>query len=303
MQVMKIPKKSGGFRTVAIPSRARKQACRDLLLRLHDLVREFCDPQIVHGFAEMRSPVTNALRHTGKRFTVSFDLQDFFDHVRVREILSKPPSMRHIKNLNGCFVLSRRECEVVGDKLGIARQGLPTSPLVANLAANEMDRQIAREFPSVVYTRYADDLSFSFDDPELIGPLRTRIPQITKDHGFPVNPNKTTVQDGQHGRRIICGVAVDDTIHPTRAAKRKLRAAQHNALTGQTKTFPVKQWARYKRHGGKLAVGKFVREWLKAKARGLEEWCALKLPKMGRRTLAQMSGLDPADMLKRLSER
>jgi len=94
----------------------------------------------------------------------------------------------------------------------------------------------------------ATHLAFSFDDPKLIPVVIAKAKEIVGRCGFRVNPAKVRVQWAGAGRRVICGVAVDDQgIHPTREAKRRLRAARHQGNKGS--------------------------------ARGLEEWCKLKSPK------------------------
>jgi hypothetical protein len=236
MKVIKISKGNGKSRTIYAPDKKEKFRLQLLLSRLNEKQLRLCDTSITHGFVPGRSPVTNAQAHIGHQYTLSMDLTDFFDHVtpnKVSQYLSQ-------EELDFCFVD------------GAARQGLPTSPAIANIAAIKLDKAIVKwidkRMKNVVYTRYADDLSFSFDSRGLISPLKKAIPQIVSKCGFKINPKKTHLQTASFGRRVICGVAVDDNnIYPTRKVRRKLRAAKHQGNKNQIK--------------------------------GLYEWCALKEPK------------------------
>ncbi|MHC4302689.1 MAG: reverse transcriptase family protein, partial [Planctomycetota bacterium] len=243
MKTLQLPKRSGGTRTVVCPGPKRKKLCRDLIPKLQRIVREVCDLDVVHGFAELRSPVTNAARHVGYEYTLSFDLKDFFDTVERGKV-------------NATNFLKSHDAKPCWHK-GVARQGLPTSPIVANIAAAGMDELLKAELSDIsnynpntryrwVYTRYADDLTISFNDLSFAQAIKDAVAKTAKEHGFQVNPKKTRLQSARYGRRIITGIAVDkDGIYPTRAAKRKLRAAIHNAKTGRFKHFPSRQWMRY----------------------------------------------------------
>jgi len=144
MHVVKIPKRDGRFRTIYVPDEEEKKMLRELLPDLNRRA-EAAAGETVHGFIPGRSPVSNALRHVGKAYTVTIDLEDFFDTVTEQKLKGK---------LAGEVLL-----KVVVD--GAARQGLPTSPAVANIAAADMDRAflrwIEKSGKAIVYTRYADD--------------------------------------------------------------------------------------------------------------------------------------------------
>lgn len=266
MKVVRIPKRAKGqFRTIYVPDEAEKATYRLLLPALTQVALKLCDKHVVHGFMPCRSPVTNAYAHRGYRFTLSMDLADFFDTVGAAHLYGK-----------------------MGDELiasvlvdGAPRQGLPTSPIVANIAATDLDAAIVAHLaainerpaylppfpypndPPIVYTRYADDLAFSFHCHETYVWLKLTLPALVESCGFVVNHRKTRLQDSRYGRRVITGVAIDgsDLIVP-RAIRRKIRAA--------------KDWGT--KRSRSLA--------------GLEEWAKLRLPyKPIEHTLAVLKGV------------
>jgi hypothetical protein len=235
VKTVKIPKGNGAFRTIYVPSSAEKSRLRSALGQIARKAERACPEGVCHGFRRMRSPVTNALAHVGHAYTLCFDLTDFFDSVTA-------------DRLKGSLTEEELSLVLVD---GAARQGLPTSPAVANLAAAPLDHAILKFLESrklqVIYTRYADDLSFSYDDPAAADVLLSAVPRIVGRCGFRVNRRKTRLQAASAGRRVVTGVAVDDHgVHPTRAVRRRLRAARHQGKQLQ--------------------------------ARGLEEWCKLKPP-------------------------
>jgi hypothetical protein len=235
---MKISKGNGKYRVVYCPNRGQKAAMRRLIPELEAIVREYMPPEVVHGFMSGRCPVTNALGHVGYQYSVCMDLASFFDTVTIELVKAawsdgKDDLWKRVEK--ACFVD------------GAARQGLPTSPILGNLAALAMDWELESWLrPRVYYTRYADDMSFSSNDEDMIAELLATVPVIVAKHGFVLNTDKTKVQYASAGRRNITGVMVDDKLHPSRSVKRRLRAASHQGNKHQ--------------------------------AKGLAEWTALKLP-------------------------
>lgn len=258
MKEIRIPKGNGKFRTIYVPSEERKKACRSSAEGISEGASKLDVHGVQHGFTNARSPITNAIQHIGYSETLTFDLKDFFDTV----------SEQHLSAV--AFNWTPVHCWHNGHPV----QGLPSSPAIANLAAVPMDNDImalrdgGRFGPLFVYTRYADDLTFSFDLHWVEELLRREIPKIVSKHGFVINPDKTKLQKGSAGRRIITGVAVDHKgVYPTRYHKRKLRAARH-----QSGFFVINQT-------DSLFVANPKLKNALNSARGLEEWCKLKLPK------------------------
>jgi RNA-directed DNA polymerase len=220
INVVQLRKRSGGFRTIYVLSRRHRHQLSMLLEAIRAMIPQ--NPS-AHGFVPGRSIVTNAKAHVGYRYSLTFDFEDFFDSV-TNETLFR--------------VVPPEGVAIVGDVCfeGAIRQGPPTSPDLSNLAAEPFDREIRRALDyfegTIAYTRYADDLTFSFNDPANVAPLREVVHTVAAKHGFKVHPKKEHLQDEARGRRYICGIAVDaEGIHAPRRLKRRLRAARHQENT------------------------------------------------------------------------
>jgi hypothetical protein len=269
-------KRKGAYRSiVCVPPHLRSYYRRHLPY-LTDLCQAlekhyFGDRQVLHGFMPGRSAVTNAQTqadfpfHRYNRAYLSMDLKDFFDHV-TRDKLSE-------------FVPADILDEVLID--GIARQGLPTSPVLANIAALPMDVAITSYsydylVPAGTYTRYADDMTMSCRLACTTGKeyahtrqvFEQRIIECAVQHGFSVNHAKTRWQVLSPKNSVhITGVALQfrgtptiarqADVRTTRHSRRKLRAIEHRHI-----------------HKLKRRSKKQRKRWL-----GMIEWCCLKLPK------------------------
>lgn len=235
MRIIHILKKDGSKREIYAPSPDEKARLRRQLNRLNGFAIMTDRHFVAHGFMPGRSPVTNAMQHRGYAFSLSFDLEDFFNTV----------TPEHVMNIPGFFSDEVAYCFVDGS----AKQGLPTSPALANIAASAMDNDImalrARSrlgWNFGEYTRYADDMTFSFDREHTARWLLQVIPPIVERHRFRINPAKTRLQAARAGRRIITGVAVDSEIHAPRKVRRKLRAARHQMNRPQARG--LREWTR-----------------------------------------------------------
>jgi len=154
----RIPKRSGGYRPIRAPSASLKI----LQQKLNQILRAVYRPRrAIHGFVEERSVRTNAERHVGRRFVLNVDIEDFFPTInfgRVRGMFLKHP---YDRNARVATVLAQLCCH--SNELP---QGAPTSPVVSNMICARLDTVLTRlaQANYCVYTRYADDITFSFDN-------------------------------------------------------------------------------------------------------------------------------------------
>ena len=108
-------------------------------------------------------------------------------------------------------------------------QGAPTSPAITNLICRGLDARLSRiaEEMGFVYTRYADDLTFSSANRGAnVGRLIRRVRFVVSREDFKVHPNKTRVF--RTGRRMeVTGLTVNEKINVSRKELRRFRAALH----------------------------------------------------------------------------
>ncbi|GAB7190775.1 hypothetical protein NUM3379_14820 [Kineococcus sp. NUM-3379] len=205
-----------------------------------------------HGFVPGRSALTAAAAHTGRRVVVRVDLAAFFASVpagrvyRVFRTAGYPEPVAHV--LTG-LCTHRTPSAVLAamppgggpeDRFGLRRwlreahlpQGAPTSPALANLCAQRLDRRLAglAAAGGATYTRYADDLVLSGgeDVRRRADRLVASVAAIAGEEGFAVNPAKTRVQ-GAGGRQVVTGLVVNARPNVPRAEFDALKALLHNA--------------------------------------------------------------------------
>ena len=231
-----IPKKAGGTRLISAPMPRLKLAQRWLLdnvlakVPLHDAA---------HGFVTDRSIVSNARPHVGAAIVVNIDLKDFFPTFTYRRIKGTFESLGYGEEIATIFALLTSEPEVDeveldGQSYFVARgarklpQGSPASPALTNIVCRRLDRRLTGMAKSAgfVYSRYADDLTFSATTSEAsadVGKLLRRVRYAVAAEGFVPHEKKTRIL--RRGRRQeVTGVVVNEKPAIARDVLRKFRA-------------------------------------------------------------------------------
>jgi RNA-directed DNA polymerase len=227
-----IPKAKGGTRRIAAPRMALRNVQRAILDKILANVpmHDAC-----HGFVTGRSTVTNAKPHVGAAVVIKVDLRDFFPTVHYRRVAGLFRYLGYSDPVANALAGLTTYRPVLADGAvgwpGVLPQGAPTSPALANLACRRLDARLAKLAAKVgaTYTRYADDLTFSFAKPPevRIGRLLWWIDAICDQEGFLERPDKRRVLRAKHQQRIT-GIVVNEAVHVPRADKKKFRAILHN---------------------------------------------------------------------------
>lgn len=223
-----IEKKSGGKREISSPVLQLKKLLYIIKLGLEDIYKP---NQVAHGFIKERSIVTNAKKHIGKAWIVNIDLEDFFTSITVQRVYglfrAKPFSLE--KSIASYFanILTFND---------VLPQGSPTSPIITNMICFKMDRMINEycKRNGVVYTRYADDLTFSSDmysnfdkiyDFERDS-ISERLESIIEKNDFKVNVLKTRYSF-HHQHQEVTGLKVNKKTNISSFQKYRIRAMLH----------------------------------------------------------------------------
>ena len=204
------------------------------------------------AFSTGDSIMTAASHHCGARWIIKLDIKSFFESISERQIYHVFIKMGYqpLVALEMTRICTRvrkvapqtkrwyanpsrwnRINSYQSHRLGYLPQGAPTSPKLSNLAVLEFDKSLREiaENKGLIYTRYADDLSFStksshFSRKEashFIG----RVYQIMRTHGFSPNKTKTHIATPR-SRKIILGLLVDRE-RPRLTREFKLRVRKH----------------------------------------------------------------------------
>ena len=194
-----VPKRKGGQRMIEHPEKNLKLT-QKVLARAFQGIYLDLKPDCAYGFIlcprdeeNPRNIYTNACQHTGKKWVLNVDLEDFFHQItqkRLKKMLSVKPF--HFSE-NVIEVLSRICCCD-----GRLPMGAPTSPILSNMASLDMDHRLMNlaQDHKWTYTRYADDLTFSADK-KLSATHLAQIKDIIEGAGFGLNTKKLVLQHGK----------------------------------------------------------------------------------------------------------
>lgn len=238
-----IPKRDGSDRDICAPKAQLRWVQRQILDKILDQVPPH---SAAHGFIAGRSIVTNAALHKNAAVLLKFDLTDFFPTIHYFRVVGLFASLgyyvedgRFSANDNSrqiAATLARLCCYTPDPKLwsrGVLPQGAPTSPAISNLVCRRLDARLEglAKKNGGVYSRYADDLTFSFQaDAVDLGRFRWWVDQVCHQEGFFVKQSKFRIIRASQ-RQTVTGIVVNDTLHIPREQRRRFRAILHNCLT------------------------------------------------------------------------
>lgn len=223
-----IGKRSGGRRWISVPvpplMAVQKWVSQHILNKVTPHPAAF-------AYAPRRRILDHARRHCDADWVLKIDLKDFFGNISERQVFHVFLALGYTRLL--AFEMARlctkaspnregkRWANVELDYsvpsynsrfVGSLPQGAPTSPGLSNLVFAPVDKQLSElaQNKSVTYSRYADDLCFSFvgGSRRSAIELRRNVADILWEAGFSENSKKTRIIP-PGARKIVTGLNVD----------------------------------------------------------------------------------------------
>jgi len=202
-----IKKRSGtGYREIAQPAKGLKTMQRFV-------IKEFCEDSFpIHdaamAYTKGVSIRDNALAHSGSNYILKMDFENFF-HSLVDTDLQKHTE-RHCSNMPSDFEFVFANLFFRKNKVSKRRfvsMGAPSSPFLSNSLMYEFDVEVSElaKKHDVVYTRYADDLTFSSIAPDVLFGFPAEIQKILARIEYPVvkiNEAKTVFASKKNNRHV-----------------------------------------------------------------------------------------------------
>ena len=260
-----IPKKSGGKREILAPNEQLKELQNKLLNEF--IYAHFIPSVFATGFIIDRSIVHNAMAHVGSKVLVNVDLKNFFPTVTGDMLTEKVffTKMKRLAEIDKRDAIAKKkkvdvntirteeyeltkveenrlkkEAELLTSLVtypytrrkkivNALPQGAPTSPALSNIVCFEMDNVLhgVAYRNQAVYTRYADDITFSSWTNTKINRLIPVIKDVVQKYGFRANEKKIRV-NRKPGRMTVTGLVVNDKVSYGRGRLRILRAMLYN---------------------------------------------------------------------------
>lgn len=263
-----IPKRNGGSRLIAQPAKETKYL-------QYWVVENVIDSLPIHqsamAYVEGKSIKQNAERHRTNKYVAKFDFKDFFPSIKAHDFIKHldkytPGKYNEEDKLLLTKILFIADKHLKNYRLSI---GAPSSPALSNTILFDFDCLIEEYCApaKITYTRYADDLTFSTNIPDILFKLPEKLREIIGSLEYPhlsLNEEKQ-VFTSKRFNRTITGIVItnEGNISLGRHRKRTYSSMVHRYSLGKLNPKEIKVLA------GNLAFCKHIEpefiERLKAK--------------------------------------
>lgn len=236
-KVYTIPKRTSGHRVIAQPSKELKEYQRKYME-----IQKFPIHDLAMAYRKGVSIKHNALAHKNNPYLLKLDLENFFNSIsdklfwQVWDSILPLPSDNDKKTLEN--LLFWCPSKTTGGAL-VLSIGAPSSPLVSNFFMYQFDCIISMLCieKEIVYTRYADDLTFSTKHKDSLFVLPGLVKEKLADlfgSAIRINRKKTRFSSRAHNRHVT-GITItnDGSLSLGRERKRYIKHLVHQVQLNQ----------------------------------------------------------------------
>jgi RNA-directed DNA polymerase len=207
-----IPKSDGDKRKIAAPLGDLKKIQKWILA---EVLSKLAVSRHAKAYIGGRSIKDNARYHCRKKSVLTLDIKDYFGRIRDHKIYNLFRGPGYSDKMSR--VLTDLCC--LGGRLP---QGAPTSPVLSNLTAINIDKRLAQFAKNyrLKYTRYADDLIFSGNLQHTL--IIKYAANVLEEQGFKINASKIRLMR-DHQKQIVTGIVVNDKRQVSKELRRSIR--------------------------------------------------------------------------------
>lgn len=232
-----LKKKKKGFREINAPIGRLKVIQKKLNRHLQGVYMHL-KPNCATGFvlhlpgSKLKANIVeNALPHVGKKYVLNMDIIDFFSSIsdqRIYMIFREVPFCFDMQIATALtYLVTKNDC---------LPQGAPSSPILSNIACLQLEEKLMHfaNQNNWNYTRYADDLTFSSNEPFTSAQIDF-IKKVLAQEGFEPNEKKFRVRTSNK-KQLVTGLVVNEKVNVDRKMLKKTRAMLHDLrFNGSTK--------------------------------------------------------------------
>lgn len=220
----RIPKRDGSERLIEQPTKELK-AIQAWILR--NILDQLSASNNATAYKRGTTLLNNVVPHESNRYFFCVDIEDFFPSVTIGKIF------RVFKVVGYSPRISLLLASLCSSGKGLPQGGV-TSPALSNLTSSLMDKRLsglcARH--NVNYTRYADDMTFSSNNPKILVRVSGTIVKIIQSQGYYINQKKLKFL-GPHNSCKITGLVKNSSTPKFGIGnhkKKRMRAVMHSIV-------------------------------------------------------------------------
>ena len=220
----RIAKRSGGWRAIRSPSKEIK-AIQAWILR--NILDKLSVSPYATGYVSGKGLLDNVSPHSSNRYFIAVDITNFFPSVSSLRVSGIFQALGYSQLASSTLT---RLCSYFH---GLPQGGV-TSPALSNLVCLRLDRRLAglSARRNVVFTRYADDLTFSSNNRNALCRMLPIICEILRTEDFKSNDDKLRIM-GPRVRCSITGLVKNSSVPRFGIGRHKkvfMRSVMHNLL-------------------------------------------------------------------------